>query len=256
MPRRAPSRAGVTGGSIYSILWIPVIFCAATLTLYLLAKGITYEEDGEKFELKFPTSVDDVSEMGTFLKKMKSKHLNYLLFVYCFGYIYKQTFAIPGSVFMNLLAGVLFGPYLGFVLASTLTAIGATFCFLLSGNFAKPFVMRYFRDKVHMFQQKVQRNRDSLFFFLLFIRLFPMSPNWFINISSPIVGIPIHLFFTSVFIGLMPYNFVCVQTGSVLSEIHSMNEIFTLWTLFKMMGIAVIALLPGLAIRWFNIKIN
>uniref|UniRef100_A0A2C9KRZ8 Uncharacterized protein n=1 Tax=Biomphalaria glabrata TaxID=6526 RepID=A0A2C9KRZ8_BIOGL len=115
------------------------------------------------FELKFPTSVDDVSEMGTFLKKMKSKHLSYLLFVYCFGYIYKQTFAIPGSVFMNLLAGVLFGPYLGFVLASTLTAIGATFCFLLSGNFAKPFVMRYFRDKVHMFQQKVRsKPRENL----------------------------------------------------------------------------------------------
>ena len=42
---------------------------------------------------------------------------------------------------------------------------------------------------------------DSLFFFLLFLRLFPMSPNWFLNMASPILNIPIHLFFMSVFIG-------------------------------------------------------
>ncbi|KAH9513791.1 Transmembrane protein 41A-A [Bulinus truncatus] len=256
MPRRqAASWPGVRG-SDYSILWIPVIFIGATLTLYLLATGITYEEDGQKFQMKFPTSIEDVAEMSDFLQKMKSKHLGYLLFVFCFGFIYKQTFAIPGSVFLNLLAGALFGPYLGFILASCLTAIGATFCFLLSRTFAKPFIMKYFGERINSFQVKVQRNRDSLFFFLLFIRMFPMSPSWFINMVAPIVGIPVHLFFPSVFIGLMPYNFVCVQTGSVLTEITSLNDIFTTWTLFKLMMIALVALLPGLAIRWFHIKIN
>ena len=48
---------------------------------------------------------------------------------------------------------------------------------------------------------QVEANMDSLFYFLLFLRLFPMSPNWFLNISSPILNIPIHYFFFSVLIG-------------------------------------------------------
>lgn len=48
---------------------------------------------------------------------------------------------------------------------------------------------------------QVEENRDSLFFFLLFLRLFPMTPNWFLNLSAPILNIPILQFFFSVLIG-------------------------------------------------------
>lgn len=48
---------------------------------------------------------------------------------------------------------------------------------------------------------QVEDNRNSLFFFLLFLRLFPMTPNWFLNLSSPILNIPIVQFFFSVLIG-------------------------------------------------------
>ena len=40
-----------------------------------------------------------------------------------------------------------------------------------------------------------------MIFFLLSLRLFPVTPNWFLNMASPIVGIPILPFFISVFIG-------------------------------------------------------
>ena len=40
-----------------------------------------------------------------------------------------------------------------------------------------------------------------MMFFLLSLRLFPVTPNWFLNMASPIVGIPIMPFFISVFIG-------------------------------------------------------
>ena len=49
--------------------------------------------------------------------------------------------------------------------------------------------------------------------------------------------------------GLMPYNFICVQTGSMLSEITSLDDVFTKEVLFKLFGIAAVALLPGLIIN-------
>ena len=47
----------------------------------------------------------------------------------------------------------------------------------------------------------MEENRNGLFFFLLFLRLFPMTPNWFLNLSAPILNIPIVQFFFSVLIG-------------------------------------------------------
>ena len=51
---------------------------------------------------------------------------------------------------------------------------------------------------------QVNRNRHQLLYFLLFIRIFPMTPNWFVNMASPIVGVPLHMFCFSVFVGKWP----------------------------------------------------
>ena len=56
-------------------------------------------------------------------------------------------------------------------------------------------------DKEKHFSRQVEENRSCLFFFLLFLRLFPMTPNWFLNLSAPILNIPLSQFFFSVLIG-------------------------------------------------------
>ena len=43
------------------------------------------------------------------------------------------------------------------------------------------------------------------------------------------VGVPLHLFFLSVFFGLMPYNYICVTSGAILSELQDVSDIMT-WT--------------------------
>ncbi|XP_044944649.1 transmembrane protein 41A isoform X2 [Mustela putorius furo] len=100
----------------------------------------------------------------------------------------------------------------------------------------------------------VEENRNSLFFFLLFLRLFPMTPNWFLNLSAPILNIPIVHFFFSVLIGLVPYNFICVQTGSILSTLTSLDALFSWQTVFKLLAIALVALVPGTLIKKFSQK--
>lgn len=57
------------------------------------------------------------------------------------------------------------------------------------------------RNNLERFSWQVEENRSCLFFFLLFLRLFPMTPNWFLNLSAPILNIPVSQFFFSVLIG-------------------------------------------------------
>lgn len=235
-------------------MWIPVIFGLATAWLYHLSVTAPTLDSPSASPLKFPSNLEELSTLVNTLTLYKSDHISYIVILFCSAYLYKQTFAIPGSVFLNLLAGALFGAGAGFIVTSILTACGATNCYLLSKNFGKPIVIRKFKDRLAFLQEKVEANMDCLFYFLLFLRLFPMSPNWFLNIASPILNIPIHYFFFSVLIGLMPYNFICVQTGCVLSSVKSVNDIFTFWILFKLLAVALVALLPGMVIKWWKGK--
>ncbi|XP_072541067.1 transmembrane protein 41A-A isoform X1 [Salminus brasiliensis] len=253
-----------------SVLGLGSVLLLSSVYLYLLSAHLPSahlpsahlgdEEPGEGESLstagaaglKFPSDLEELREQAALLRLYQKEHSGYVLLLFCSAYIYKQAFAIPGSSLLNVLAGALFGPWLGLLLACVLTTVGATLCFLLSQAFGKQHIVRLFPDKVALLQRKVEENRSSLFFFLLFLRFFPMSPNWFLNMSSPIVNIPVTLFFLSVFIGLMPYNLVCVQTGSVLSELSSLDALFSWSILLKLLLAAGAALLPAAVIRRYS----
>ena len=80
---------------------------------------------------------------------------------------------------------------------------------------------------------------------MLSLRLVPVTPNWFINITSPVLGIPIKVFALTALVGLVPYNFMCVKAGSVLSELKSVNDLLNLQTAVNLVILAAIASLPG-----------
>ncbi|XP_026861501.1 transmembrane protein 41A-A isoform X1 [Electrophorus electricus] len=261
-----------------SVVGLVTVVAASTFYLYLLSSYLPpgpqlvkrnndegVESSGENSEnnlrsdgrlaesrLKFPSDLEELKEMAQLLRYYKTEHGGYVLLLFCSAYLYKQTFAIPGSSLLNVLAGALFGPWQGLLLACVLTTVGATFCFLLSRAFGKQHIVRLFPDKVAVLQKKVQENHSSLFFLLLFLRFFPMSPNWFLNMSCPIFNIPLTLFSMSVFIGLMPYNFVCVQTGSVLSELSSLDQLLSWRVVLQLLLVAFAALLPGAVIRHYS----
>ncbi|KAK3569431.1 hypothetical protein QTP86_030070 [Hemibagrus guttatus] len=210
------------------------------------------QREKEMIGLKFPSDLRELKQMAGLLQHYKKEHSGFVLLLFSSAYLYKQAFAIPGSSLLNILAGALFGPWLGLVLCCVLTTVGASVCFLLSHFFGKQHIVRIFPDRVAQLQRKVEENRSSLFFFLLFMRLFPISPNWFLNMSSPIFNIPLAHFSLSVLIGLMPYNLVCVQTGVVLSDLSSLDDVLSWSVVLKLLLISCTALLPSALIHRYR----
>ncbi|NXI25559.1 TM41A protein, partial [Sterrhoptilus dennistouni] len=199
--------------------------------------------------LRFPADLEELRDLAEALRDYERQHRGAALALFCGAYL-------PHSMLspQNVLAGALFGPWMGLVLCSVLTSVGATLCYLLSAAFGKQLIVHFFPEKVALLQGKVEENRSCLFFFLLFLRLFPMTPNWFLNLSAPILNIPMSQFFLSVLIGLTPYNFICVQTGAILSQITSLDAIFSWDTLLKLLTMAVAALIPGTLIKRYSKK--
>lgn len=53
--------------------------------------------------LSFPKSLDELRELSATLQLLKNEHFYGVLMVFGAAYLYKQSFAIPGSVFLVML---------------------------------------------------------------------------------------------------------------------------------------------------------
>ena len=67
--------------------------------------------------------------------------------------------------------------------------------------------------------------------------------------ASGVLGVPIHLFFFSVLVGLMPYNYLCVTSGAILSEINDLGDVVSWSNMARCATAALAALLPTLLLR-------
>jgi uncharacterized membrane protein YdjX (TVP38/TMEM64 family) len=123
----------------------------------------------------------------------------------------------------------------------------------LSYVFGKNLVLKSFPGLIVKFNKKLKANQDSLFYYFLFLRITPLLPNWFLNISSPILGVPYKYFFAATLfgkimkwlLGLMPLNIIHLETGMLLEELKVIGGIN-----FKVIGglfcLGFVALLPTL----------
>ncbi|ETL47552.1 hypothetical protein L916_02710 [Phytophthora nicotianae] len=168
-------------------------------------------------------------------------------------YVLKQTFAIPGSALLNVFAGAILPLSLAFPLVCTLTACGASCCFLLSKNLASEEIVlsvseRLLPGKLHKLRHKIEdaTARGQLLYLLLFLRVFPFTPNWFLNMASPWLKVPLKLFAPSVALGLLPYNFITVHAGAMLSSLRSTSDLLDPRTMGLLILLALGMLIPAL----------
>jgi uncharacterized membrane protein YdjX (TVP38/TMEM64 family) len=131
-----------------------------------------------------------------------------------------QTFAIPGPLILSIVSGALFGRIKGFLLVCVVASIGASGCFLVSSALAKYFIFKFFSSRVLKFKHSIEQNKDNLFFYMLFLRITPLLPNWLINLASPVVGVPYKYFFFATFFGLMPANILHVNMGAQIATMQ------------------------------------
>ncbi|KAK3923295.1 Transmembrane protein 41A [Frankliniella fusca] len=227
-------------------LIVPILSLATTWMYFLTLIAPSVPSGKTNSTLKFPGNIEELQQVAQLIRLYYEVNWIYVLILYSSAYIYKQTFAIPGT---NVLGGALFGVVVGFPLCCFLTAVGASCCYTLSATCGKEVVENYFPNQLKSFQEKVQKNSHQLLYYLLFLRMFPMSPNWLINVIAPLVGVPLPLFFFTVLFGLGPYVLVCTQAGVILSTLTSLDQLFSLKMASQMALLAVAALAPSFVFK-------
>ncbi len=81
-------------------------------------------------------------------------------------------------------------------------------------------------------------------FYLLFLRVTPIVPNWLINLSSPILGISLKNYIAATYLGLIPGNCIHINAGTMISSMESVGLNFN--SFLMLLGIGLLALIPTL----------
>ncbi|KAG7166213.1 Transmembrane protein 41B-like [Homarus americanus] len=203
-----------------ALLCLLTIFLVSLSALTFVYKNFPELEDDEYQYMKLPMDIEDAKNLGRVLSHYKDRY------------------------FAEVLAGFLFRWELALLLICFCSATGASFCYLLSYLAGRPIVLKYLPERTKSWQEKVDKQRDNLLFYIIFLRITPFLPNWFINISSPIINVPLWPFWLGTFFGVAPPSILAVQAGTTLYQLTSSSDAFSLMSVVLLAAAAILSLVP------------
>uniref|UniRef100_A0A182SXC3 VTT domain-containing protein n=1 Tax=Anopheles maculatus TaxID=74869 RepID=A0A182SXC3_9DIPT len=251
-----PQQADEDRSARQSLIILAAIFFTSLFAMVYVYAMFPELEESEKQYLKVPFDIEDAKQLGRVLDRYKDLYNVEVMFGIILVYIFLQTFAIPGSLFLSILSGFLYSFPVALTLVCFCSALGATLCYLLSQLVGRRLVKYYFPERAHHWAAQVDRHRDDLLSYMLFLRMTPFLPNWFINLVAPVIGVPLYPFALGTFLGVAPPSFIAIQAGKTLYKMTSSSDAFS-WGSIAMLGaFSVIALVPVIFKRYFKAKID
>ena len=93
---------------------------------------------------------------------------------------------------------------------------------------------------------QISRHSNDMMWYIIFLRITPFLPNWFINLASPIIGVKISPFFWGTFLGVAPPSFFFIRAGTTLYELTTSTGHISLGSILILAALAVLSLTPVL----------
>jgi len=233
-------------GTKTAILLLLLIFLTSALAMFLVWKTLPPIDPEDQKDLKFPSDIEDAKKLGNVLSRYKEQYYAQVLAGFLCVYIFLQTFAIPGSIFLSIISGFLFPFPVALFSVCFCSATGASFCYLLSYLVGRKLVRHYLPERSAQWSAKVDNHRSNLLSYIMFLRITPFLPNWFINIVSPVIGVPLLPFWVGSFFGVAPPSFIFIQAGTTLQQLTSTMDPITVETVLLLVVFALLSILPVL----------
>lgn len=140
-------------------------------------------------------------------------------------YVLVAATSLPVAVWLSLLAGALFGRWLGTAVVIVAATSGATLAFLSSRYLFRGFVQRKFGGRLAALNAGVERDGA---YYLFTMRLIPAIPFWLTNLGMGLTPMRVSTFAAVSFVGMLPGTFLYVNAGTELANISSPRDVISL----------------------------
>lgn len=199
-------------------------------------------------------SMEMLREHGLNLQAYAREHYWLALVGFVLVYALATASTIPGPVFLTLLGGMMFGPWVGALAQSTGATLGSVAIYMVYRSAIGTWLRAKFKADAGL-MDKITSGIDRNAFVTLFtLRVIPSVPFVLINAAAGMVAAPLKPYVAATFLGLLPSTTIYTWIGSRLGQMMQAGARPDLETLVRqffwpLMGVAFLSLLLPLMIK-------
>ena len=171
------------------------------------------------FSFQEISSYEFIKNNRNYFFELKKSNLFLLVLIYItltILWIFAAGFGTPAA----LVAGFIFGKWLGLLLLVFSVAIGATGLYVFANYFLRDFIRKNFLDKFSIFEKKFKKAELT---YLCIYRFIGGIPFPIANILPCLFNVKVSNYFYAILIGITPQSFLMISIGSGLEKIIEQN---------------------------------
>ncbi|RPD61000.1 oxalate transporter [Lentinus tigrinus ALCF2SS1-7] len=245
--------------STKKLIWNATLKMAAIFTVSTVLLGGTLWlalptlEEQDRPMLKIPKSFVELQALNTLLKKYRDIYPYRIVICYVITYFFLQAFSLPGSMYLSILGGAVWGVPRALPLACACVATGATLCYLISAALGPALLtMPKWKAKLDVWSDKLRAHKDDIISFLIVLRIAPLPPHWVVNVICPHVGIGIVPFWISTFLGIFGVTVIHTTIGGSLDDMTSADDFHLIsWKNFLGLSAVVVGVMIPVGLRYY-----
>lgn len=174
-----------------------------------------------------------------------------IITVYMVIYIVVTALSLPGAAVMTLAGGGLFGFWVGLVVVSFASSIGATLACFVSRFLLREWVQNKFGDKLHSINKGIEEEGA---FYLFSLRLVPIFPFFVINLVMGLTGMRLVTFYWVSQLGMLAGTMVYVNAGKELAKIESLSGILSPGLIISFVILGLFPLTVKKLLAWYKAR--
>lgn len=137
-------------------------------------------------------------------------------------------FGAGTSMVLSVLIGALYDewaePVVGYSLLAHLMGVsgevvGGAGGFIMSYCIGREILLHFASDKMARLQEEMNKFKGSLFRYMLFLRISPLFPNWFVNYATALIGMPFLYFVAASTLAIQPAASMSIAMGGMLRDV-------------------------------------
>jgi uncharacterized membrane protein YdjX (TVP38/TMEM64 family) len=146
------------------------------------------------------------------------------LLIFVIAYVAVTALSLPVATVLSLLAGALFGRWVGTAAVSVASTAGATLAFLGSRFLFQSLAERRLGGRLSTLRDGFERDGA---YYLLTLRLIPLFPFFMVNLGMGLTRVRVTTYVLVSWLAMLPATFLYVNAGTALATLDSPDDILS-----------------------------
>ena len=203
----------------------------------------------------------DQNDFLFYKKKMISlseTHKSWSYFVYFMFYFAFALLGLPGTAFLGVVGGFIFGFLKAFIVSLFAVMLGSSASFLIVRLLLRDFFISSLKKskKALKLNKIYSRLKENEVYYLFMFRLLPITPLAITNIVMGLGEMKFKVFFIICFLTIAPYLIIYIGIGSKLSQLEAWEDLYDPILLVSLTLLAVLPLLTKYIFRFLKKRLK